>query len=121
MIIDDIKKPCEQCGFTMQFCSASRRFCLSCSKIRAQQANKRNSSSYQRLAREYVSAAIKKGDLISLKTQVVQCSDCDARAEQYDHRDYARPLEVSAVCRSCNMRRGPGINDGKASSKKESA
>lgn len=34
------------------------------------------------------------------------CVDCGRPAEQYDHRDYARPLDVEPVCRSCNVMRG---------------
>lgn len=35
------------------------------------------------------------------------CVDCGAFAEMYDHRDYAKPLDVDPVCRRCNIRRGP--------------
>lgn len=35
------------------------------------------------------------------------CADCGNPAEQYDHRDYTKPLAVDPVCRSCNVRRGP--------------
>lgn len=38
------------------------------------------------------------------------CADCGVRAEVYDHRDYLRPLDVEPVCRSCNKKRGPGLN-----------
>ncbi len=36
-----------------------------------------------------------------------QCADCGKPAEAYDHRDYTKPLQVDAVCRSCNVIRGP--------------
>ncbi len=39
-----------------------------------------------------------------------RCVDCAKRAEVYDHRDYAKPLVVAPVCRSCNKKRGPGLN-----------
>lgn len=35
------------------------------------------------------------------------CVDCGREAECYDHRDYAKPLDVEPVCRSCNVIRGP--------------
>jgi hypothetical protein len=35
------------------------------------------------------------------------CSDCEAPAAGYDHRDYLQPLNVAPVCRTCNQRRGP--------------
>lgn len=38
-----------------------------------------------------------------------QCVDCGAQAQQYDHRDYRKPLVVEPVCRSCNKLRGPAI------------
>lgn len=38
------------------------------------------------------------------------CVDCGAVAEVYDHRDYSKPLDVQPVCRSCNLKRGPGLN-----------
>lgn len=40
---------------------------------------------------------------------VTLCVDCRVTpAQVYDHRDYRKPLEVEAVCRSCDRRRGPG-------------
>ena len=36
------------------------------------------------------------------------CTDCGGPAREYDHRDYAKPLEVEPVCHRCNIRRGPG-------------
>lgn len=42
-----------------------------------------------------------------LKANAYRCMDCGKPAEQYDHRDYGKPLEVEPVCRSCNLRRGP--------------
>ena len=54
-----------------------------------------------------VSAAIQDGFLARPATCV--CVDCGAQAQQYDHRDYRRPLEVEPVCRSCNKLRGPAI------------
>lgn len=38
------------------------------------------------------------------------CVDCSKSAREYDHRDYAKPLDVVPVCRSCNLKRGPALN-----------
>jgi hypothetical protein len=35
-----------------------------------------------------------------------KCADCGKQARDWDHRDYTKPLEVQAVCRSCNQHRG---------------
>lgn len=39
----------------------------------------------------------------------MKCTDCDAGAIEYDHRDYNYPLVVDPVCRRCNVRRGSAI------------
>lgn len=55
----------------------------------------------------FVYSAVKVGKLVSLKTENIKCVDCGARAIQYDHRDYNKPLDVEPVCQSCNIKRGP--------------
>lgn len=35
------------------------------------------------------------------------CVDCAEPAVCFDHRDYSKPHELAAVCKSCNKRRGP--------------
>lgn len=52
-----------------------------------------------------VARAIRKGELPHPTT--LKCVDCGEPAKCYDHRDYEKPLEVEAVCRRCNSRRGP--------------
>ncbi len=54
-----------------------------------------------------VAKAIKSGLLPKLEGQIA-CVDCGQAAQQYDHRDYSRPLAVDPVCRRCNCKRGPG-------------
>lgn len=39
----------------------------------------------------------------------LDCVDCGEPAIEYDHRDYSKPLDVEAVCRRCNLKRGPAI------------
>lgn len=53
-----------------------------------------------------VHTAIERGELPRLDGSV-PCADCGRPAQQYDHREYAKPLEVQPVCRRCNIRRGP--------------
>lgn len=53
-----------------------------------------------------VAKAVRKGQIQNLKTSVVKCTDCDERANHYDHRDYRQPLAVEPVCQRCNILRG---------------
>lgn len=57
-------------------------------------------------AAQAVYRAVKKGFLVDLKEQIIPCKDCGSRAKVYDHRDYAKPLEVDPVCIGCNITRG---------------
>lgn len=66
-------------------------------------------SRYFVLAHRFVSVAVFNGDLPKLDGSV-PCVDCRKPADEYDHRDYKRPLEVEPVCRACNQARGPGLN-----------
>lgn len=54
-----------------------------------------------------VRRAVLAGKLPPVKGQT--CADCDAPATEYDHRDYSKPLDVAAVCRKCNQRRGSAM------------
>lgn len=60
----------------------------------------------RRKAHDLVAEAITEG-LIPHPT-AFKCTDCDAVADCYDHRDYRRPLRIKPVCKGCNNRRGPG-------------
>lgn len=53
-----------------------------------------------------VKQAIIKGNLPHPST--LECVDCGKPASCYDHRDYAKPLDVSAVCKKCDCARGVG-------------
>lgn len=57
-------------------------------------------------AQRLVAKAIRKGLLPKLDGSVM-CVDCGKPAQVYDHREYAKPLEVDPVCKRCNVRRGP--------------
>ena len=62
----------------------------------------------QREAHYQVARAIRKGLLPSAR--IFGCTDCEAPAIEYDHRDYSKPLQVDPVCRRCNLKRGPALN-----------
>lgn len=53
--------------------------------------------------------AIRNGQLPKPWTR--NCVDCGEPAEAYDHRNYALPMDVVAVCHRCNLRRGPAELD----------
>ena len=57
-------------------------------------------------ARQILQSAINKGFLVPAYEH--DCVDCGAQAEDYDHRDYNKPLEVEPVCHRCNMKHGKG-------------
>ena len=59
-------------------------------------------------AQHKVKRAIERGDIKALDG-TVKCTDCDAPAFCYDHRDYNYPLLAEPVCKGCNTRRGPGL------------
>jgi hypothetical protein len=66
---------------------------------------KHASELWSRFAHYTVSTAVRYGILPRLDGTIA-CVDCGKAAQEYDHRDYARPLEVAPVCKSCNRRRG---------------
>ena len=39
-----------------------------------------------------------------------KCVDCGKKSDHWEHRNYARPLIVVPVCRSCNKKRGSSNN-----------
>jgi hypothetical protein len=61
----------------------------------------------QQPAMSKVAAAVRRGELPQVKT--LACADCGGPARSYDHRNYAKPLVVEPVCRSCNVKRGPAV------------
>lgn len=66
-------------------------------------------SLYFVLAHRYVEIALRYGDLRQLDGSIA-CVDCGEPANEYDHRDYMKPLAVEPVCRACNQARGPGLH-----------
>lgn len=63
---------------------------------------------WQALAYIQVARAIKRGEL--RPPYRLRCVDCGRRAQCYDHRLYAAPLQVEPVCLSCNTRRGSALD-----------
>lgn len=56
-------------------------------------------------AKAAVGNAIRSGQLPAVTD--LACADCGKPAQEYDHRDYYKPLAVEPTCKSCNRRRGP--------------
>lgn len=76
-----------------------------------EQERQRKHKALQRKANNAVYKAVKRGDLPKLPNPAILCVDCakhgeDRPARHYDHRDYLKPLDVEAVCNSCNQKRG---------------
>lgn len=90
---------CDRCGIKRGGGTGKRlRFCDECQVARFVDNG-------GRAAHTAVNLAVKRGELPPVKTLL--CADCGAPACDYDHRDYAKPLEVDPVCRKCNRARGP--------------
>lgn len=94
---------CETCGAQVERNSSAHRFCFDCTRARAITYSKLTSPFRSAVARE-----IREGRLP--KASQLTCVDCGQPARDYDHRDYAKPLDVQPVCRSCNRKRGPAAN-----------
>jgi hypothetical protein len=60
-------------------------------------------------AHSAIQQAVMQGKLAALDGSIA-CVDCGAPATNYDHRDYAKPLDVEPVCWPCNVKRGGGKN-----------
>src|SRR4051812_11027506 len=71
-------------------------------------ANARYAFPLRKKAHRAVTNAVKRGALPRAK--LLTCVDCGRQAHDYDHRYYAKPLDVVPVCRSCNQKRGPAID-----------
>lgn len=75
-----------------------------CRSCRAEDPTDRTRTA-QYIAHQAVAKARSAGLLPSPRG--MRCEDCGGAATEYDHRDYSQPLRVAAVCRGCNLRRGP--------------
>ena len=61
----------------------------------------------QHIAHGMVANEKRKGNLQPVSD--FSCVDCGRDAENYDHRDYSKPLDVVPVCVSCNHHRGSAL------------
>lgn len=75
--------------------------------IESNQHLSRDMFSGQSKAHSAIAKAILNGVVEKLTGKT--CVDCGKPAEEYDHRDYNKPLEVEPVCKSCNRLRGYAI------------
>lgn len=98
--------PCPRCGGPSYLLRRSSRplVCRFCTQERDDQR-----AAIAGPALRAVQAAKKRGELAYLPDGT-PCVDCGAEAMVYDHREYAKPLDVEPVCVSCNKRRGPAID-----------
>jgi hypothetical protein len=105
-------------NFTCCVCSATVRAmggglftrcdsCKAAGKFVPRQRYRAGVLSGKSLAGAAVTAAVRDGSLQHPSN--FACADCRRPAQQYDHRDYNKPLQVVAVCRRCNLLRGPAI------------
>lgn len=89
-----LEKACALCKIRVEWFAGY--YCFDCrpllEKIRANAINRVSQS----VARGLIPPAAK-----------LKCVDCGSQAQQYDHRDYGKPLKVKPVCRKCNSKRGP--------------
>lgn len=91
-------KSCLHCASPFLRAGGGSRLCLRCASL--------CSSASMRSVRA-VRKAIAAGELSHFSA--LYCVDCGAFADRYEHRDYAEPLKVDPVCRSCNARRGHAL------------
>lgn len=111
---------CLDCGETFKAIGRNRLRCGPCGKrrsvLRARQRRlglldppppRTPDARWATLAVRFVVLAKELGVLPGLNDPDIRCVDCGAVANEYDHRDYSRPLEVDPVCGRCNKLRGP--------------
>lgn len=116
---------CEVCNHKFNAIGSYGRPCPSCGALSQERAARRRLNAergpwpkFQLAASRFVEIA-KQFGLVPPLDGSVKCADCDSTATCYDHRDYFRPMDVTAVCRRCNERRGPAKNSGTAPTKRQ--
>lgn len=92
-------RSCPHCGRVART-SPQGKACLDCNRV---------INPLKKLAHRLVNRAVLKGRLPAPKT--LRCA-CGARAKDYDHRDYLRPMAVEATCHPCNLKRPPAGAEG---------
>lgn len=110
------RKICKQCKkpLTREKIFYRATFCAKCSHKRYIERETKMMARFHPLRKKalaIVAYAKKTGQIASLAgNKRIRCKDCNAIAEVWDHRDYAKPLEVEPVCYSCNSKRGSAKN-----------
>ena len=104
---------CSDCGKNHRRYYTAKR-CFPCVSEREKKRTLAYVNRYSKLRKKAsyeVFKAIKSGELprLSLNNKI-KCVDCGEPATVYDHRDYAKPLDVVPVCKKCNATRGSGEN-----------
>jgi hypothetical protein len=94
---------CIQCGADISERQCQSLRCFDCINDAAR------AKTMQKLALMAANRAVVRGRLPRLDGSIA-CVDCGKPAKHYDHRDYAKPLDVDPVCVGCNIRRGPAKN-----------
>lgn len=98
-----MQRVCQCCGTAdLSHRDRNAKYCLAC----------RNEGQVGRgriLAVRAVNAKVKAG--LMPRADTLACVDCGKPAQEWEHRDYARPFDVEPVCRACNQKRGPGMNN----------
>lgn len=81
-----------------------------CSSCRAKDCTLRFGGSFRDNGKDLASMIVQRArkDGLLPSPNGMPCTDCGGAALEYEHRDYNKPLEVDPVCRSCNLKRGPG-------------
>jgi hypothetical protein len=108
MIHKIVYGPCPRCGGKSHFQHGTKRICICGNCTRARESQLRAAAARAIAA---VQRAKARGELAYLPDGT-PCVDCGAVAMVYDHREYAKPLDVEPVCISCNKLRGPAIDSG---------
>lgn len=100
--------PCPRCRGRSHFQHGTKRIyvCGDCDRARGLQLRAASARAIAAVQRAKV-----RGELPYLPDGT-PCVDCGAEAMVYDHREYAKPLDVEPVCISCNKLRGPAIDSG---------
>lgn len=108
---------CHRCSRAQKDAAIGDRYCALCTAVIA---TDRRASSYcswacvmqatsiASKASTVLRNAINKGKAPAMAPETL-CVDCGAKATDFDHRDYTKPLDVEPVCRACNIRRGPAL------------
>lgn len=94
-------RACKACSASISDRPRNAVMCRACRRARQHDP-------VRQAAHKAVADARRRGELPAPST--LACADCGGAATDYDHREYAKPLQVDAVCRGCNLRRGSAID-----------